>query len=321
MLLENHRVDLAEGTESFMQMVLDMGEGNIFGHCRDMKECKWAYRWTGEDGSENFLTCINYGFAKDSIQWWKVAEGRLEEYDYITEHYDPSHVISCEGQVYCLTEAVPDYRGGSVYAEILEVGDGEKWRTACFCISADVYSGEELDFACIPLYEEEGLPSGVKDYVQGRCGEIVSACRNVKLLSHTEKIHTGKGQGFAADVDNDGIVEYWDANYTGCLDVTFYEMENGELHSIPFEELLPWDGAGLLAEALVLRQLWCEKLGDTTYLFTVDEMLYSPDLILRTRVLKGDYVEDKAVYLLKLGMSEDYRERELKITPSAEGVG
>lgn len=81
------------------------------------------------------------------------------------------------------------------------------------------------------------------------------------------------------------------------------------------------DFADLPEEALILRQLWCEKLGDTTYLFTVEGVPYSPDFLLRIRVLKDNYIEEKAVYLLKVSMVEDYRERVLEITPSAEGVG
>lgn len=133
---------------------------------------------------------------------------------------------------------------------------------------------------------------------------------------------------FACDVDNDGIVEYGHAERRGYLDVTFYEKENGEFRVIALEEVLhdPDSDRGGTDESFVetsaLRQLWCEKLGDVTYLFTVEELAYSPDYILRIRVLKDDYVEDKAIYLLKADMEESCRDWDLlEITPTAEGVG
>ncbi len=347
MLLESYRVDLTEDTERFMQMVLEMGEENIFGYPgRKAQECKWAYRWYGEDRGENFLTCINYNYAKDSIQWWKVTEGRLEEYDYVTECINPSQIINCEGRVYCITEAVPYYRGGEVYASILEIGNEESWREAVFSISTDRDSVEKQDFTCFALYEEEGLSLGIKDYVQKRYEEMARTCVSGswnRLLSGTEEgqgltaearrilnsLSDGNGNlyanhhYFAADVDNDGMVEYGAADDGSCLDVTFYELEKGTFHSIPLQKMLPEqnDATGLLAKASILRQLWCEKLEDTTYLFTVEEVEYSPDLLLRIRVLKGNYIEDKAVYLLKVSMAEGYREWDLEITPSAEAVG
>lgn len=341
MLLDHYRIDLTEDTNSFMQMASEIGKENVLGYHREEGECKWAYRWFGVDGSENFLSCINYCYAKDSIQWWKVTEGRLEEYAYVTESYEPSWMISCEGQAYWITEAVPDYRGGDVNAAVMEIGDGENWRTACFFISADFEPVEERDFTCIPLYEKDVLSVGIKDYVQGRCEEIVSACRDAKLLSDMEerqgltaeayRMLNSLSDGsmgmytnyryFAADIDNDGTVEYGVAEDGRGLDVTFYELEKGEFHIIPLEEMLLDDATGQPVEVLLLRQLWCEKLGDTTYLFTVEEVAYSPDLLLRIRVLKEDRIEEKAVYLLKVNMAEDYREWDLEITPSAEGVG
>lgn len=272
-----------------------------------------------------------------------MTEGRLEEYAYITESYEPSQMIRCGGQAYWTTEAVPDYRGGDVNAVVMEIGHGENWRTACFFISSDLDFVEERDFTCILLYEKDGLSVEIKDYVQGRCEEIVSACREGKLLSGQ-----GEGQGltaeenrmlnslsdgrkgmytnyhyFAVDIDNDGMMEYGVAEDGNGLDVTFYEKEQGEFHMIPLEEMLPRrdDPSNLPAEASVLRQLWCEKLGDETYLCTVEEVAYSPDLLLRIRVLKEDRVEEKAVYLLKVNMTEYYREWDVEITPSAEGVG
>lgn len=340
-LLERCRMDLTADTERFLQLVPDQGKGNVFGSSGREGECKWAYRWFGEDGSENFLSCINYRYAKDSIQWWKVTEGGLEEHAYVTESYEPSQVIRCDGQVYWINEAVPDGRGGSVWADAMEVGNGEKWRTACFSISANPV--EEGDFACIPLYEAEGLSPAVRDYVQGRWGEVVSACRSVNLISGTgegqeptagaERMLDSLSDGsrgrsanhhyFTADVDNDGRMEYGAAQYSGGLDVTFYELEEGAFRVIPFQEVLPEreDADGLPAEALTLRQLWCEKLGDVTYLFTVEEVADSPDFLLRIRVFGDDRVEGKAAYLLRGNMAEDYREGDLEITPSAEGVG
>lgn len=192
MLLDKYGVDLTENTERFMHMILQTGKESIYGYDRETDECKWAYRWLGEDESENFLSCINYCYAKDSIQWWKVTEGRLEEYAYVTEYENPSQIISCEGQVYCITEAVPNYRGGEVYTSIVEIGNGENWRTSCFFISTGIDPAAERNIACIALYEAEGLSSGIKDYVQGRYEEIVRACENRKLiLSETEE---GQGQ-------------------------------------------------------------------------------------------------------------------------------
>ncbi|MCM1120703.1 MAG: hypothetical protein NC543_15225 [bacterium] len=343
MRLDRYKIDLTEDTKSFVQMVSEMGKENVLGDYREEWECKWAYRWLGVDGSENFLSCINYCYAKDSIQWWKVTEGRLEEYAHVTESYEPSWMISCEGQAYWITEAVPDYRGGDVNASVMEIGDGDNWRTACFFISADFEPVEEQDYTCIPLYEKDELSVGIKDYVQGRCEEIVSACRSVKLLSDMEerqgltaaayRMLNSLSDGsvdmytnyhyFVADIDNDGTVEYGVAEDGRGLEVIFYEMEKGEFHIIPFEEmLLEQDGAtNLPVEVSFLRQLWCEKLGDTTYLFTVEEVAYSPDLLLRIRVLREDRVEEKAVYLLQVNMAEDYREGDIEITPSAEGVG
>ncbi len=341
-LLERYRLDLTEDTEIFWERVFETGEENVFGYYREVEECKWAYRWFGEDGDENFLTCINYRYAKDSIQWWKVTEGRLEEYAYVTEKENPSQIIRCEGRVYCITEAVPAYRGGTVYTDVMEIGDGGSWRTSCFLLWNG--SKEEREVTCIPLYEEVGLSFEIKDYVQARYEEAAEACRYdgwMKLLAGTEEgeltteenrmldsLSDGRRNAyanchyFAADVDNDGRVEYGAADLRGWLEVTFYEMENGAFHVIPLEEMLPGrDAAGFLTEAAVLRQLWCEKLGDTTYLFTVEEVAYSPDLFLRVRVLKENAVEDKAVYLLKVNMAEDYREGDLEITPLAEGVG
>lgn len=341
-LLDRYRIDLTEDTKSFMRLVSESGKENVFGYYREEGECKWAYRWSGEDGSDNFLSCINYCYAKDSIQWWKVTEGRLEEYAYITESYEPSQVISCGGQAYWITEAVPCYRGGDVNAAVMEIGDGGNWRTACFFISADFELVEEGDFTCIPLYEEADLSAEIKDYVQGRCEQMVSACRSGKLLSNAEegqeltaevyRMLNSLSDGsmglytdyyFAADVDNDGTMEYGAAEDRRGLDVTFYELETGEFHVIPFAEMLfeQDHAADLPVEVSVLRQLWCEKLGDTTYLFTVEEVAYSPDLLLRIRVLKEDRIEEKAVYLLQVNMAEDYREWDLEITPSAEGVG
>ncbi len=355
MLLESYRVDLTEDTESFMQMVQETMGNRTFVH-REDEECKWAYRWGGEDGSDNFLSCINYGFAKDSIQWWKVTDGSLEEYAYVMESYDSPQIISCEGQVYCITEAVPAYWGGEVSTSIIKIDNGETWRTAHFSISTSEYylrgsgsgSGltreEEQDFTCIPLYEAGGLPLVVKDYVQERYEEAARACMNWKiyvsdmeegqgLTAEANRMLNSLSDGsrdlyanryyFAADIDNDGIVEYGAAEDGGGLAVTFYEAEKGAFYCIPFEEMFPRqdDFADLPEEALILRQLWCEKLGDTTYLFTVEGVSYSPDFLLRIRVLKDNYVEEKAVYLLKVSMAEDYRERDLEITPSAEGVG
>lgn len=342
-LLDRYRIDLTEDTKRFMQMVSEIGKENVFGYYREEGECKWAYRWFGDDGSENFLSCINYCYAKDSIQWWKVTEGKLEEYAYVTESYEPSQMISCEGQAYWITEADSYYRGGDVNAAVMEIDDGDNWRTASFFISADFEPVDERDLTCIPLYEEDELPAGIKDYVQGRCEEIVNACRNVKLLPNAEegqeltaeayRMLNSLSDGsmgmctnyyyFAADVDNDGKAEYGAAEDRRGLDVTFYELEKGEFHIIPFAEMLfeQDDAADLPVEASVLRQIWCEKLGDTTYLFTVEEVAYSPDLLLRIRVLKEDRVEEKAVYLLQVNMAEDYREWDLEITPSAEGVG
>lgn len=125
---------------------------------------------------------------------------------------------------------------------------------------------------------------------------------------------------FACDVDNDGMVEYGHADYRSYLDVTFYEKENGEFRVISLEEVLHDlnPDRDSTAEAFVktaaLRQLWCEKLGDVTYLFTVEELAYSPDYILRIRVLKDDYVEDKAQggyggSLPGLGFIRDYAGR------------
>ena len=264
-----------------------------------------------------------------------MTDGSLEEYAYVMESYDSPQIISCEGQVYCITEAVPDYWGGEVSTSIIKIDNGVTWRTAHFSISTSEYylrgsgSGtvltreEEQDFTCIPLYEAGGLPLVVKDYVQERYEEAARACMNWKiyvsdmeegqgLTAEANRMLNSLSDGsrdlyanryyFAADIDNDGIVEYGAAEDGGGLAVTFYEAEKGAFYCIP-------------------RQLWCEKIGDTTYLFTVEGVPYSPDFLLRIRVLKDNYIEEKAVYLLKVSMAEDYRERDLEITPSAEGVG
>lgn len=93
---------------------------------------------------------------------------------------------------------------------------------------------------------------------------------------------------------------------------------------IPLEEVIldQNNRTESLVETSALLQLWCEELGDTTYLFTVEGLAYSPDYILRIRVIKDDYVEDKAVYLLKADMEEYCWDWDiLEITPTAEGVG
>ncbi len=349
-LLESYKLDLTEDTEIFMQRAAETDWRNSIGlHSKDWK-CKWAYRWL-EDGSENFLSCINYNYAKDSIQWWKMGEAGLEEYDYVTESYDPSQMICCDGRFYCITEAVPEYRGGEVYTKILEIGDSENWRTSDFSIRTRPF--EDQDLVCIPLYEEAGLSNEVKEYVQEWYEAIGEACiggkwgwgstlfagtegreltaeenRMLNSLSDGSRNVYSNHRYFACDVDNDGIVEYGHAERRGYLDVTFYEKENGEFRVIALEEVLhdPDSDRGGTDESFVetsaLRQLWCEKLGDVTYLFTVEELAYSPDYILRIRVLKDDYVEDKAIYLLKADMEESCRDWDLlEITPTAEGVG
>lgn len=60
---------------------------------------------------------------------------------------------------------------------------------------------------------------------------------------------------FAADVDNDGIVEYGASEDGRGLDVTFYEAEKDEFHIIPFEEMFfeQDNAADLPAEASLLR--------------------------------------------------------------------
>lgn len=349
-LLESHKLDLTEDTEIFMQRAAETDWRKSIGLDAKDGECKWAYRWL-EDGSENFLSCINYNYAKDSIQWWKMGEAGLEEYAYVTESYDPSQMICCDGRFYCITEAVSEYRGGGVYTRILEIGDSEKWRTSDFSIRTRPF--EDQDLVCIPLYEEEGISHEVKEYVQEWYEAIGEACIGGRwgwgssLFSGTEErvltaeesrmlnsLSDGSGnlyannRYFACDVDNDGIVEYGHAEGGGYPDVTFYEKENGEFRVIALEEVPhdPNPDRGSPDESFVetsaLRQLWCEKLGDVTYLFTVEELAYSPDYILRIRVLIDDYVEDKAIYLLKADMEEFCRDWDLlEITPTAEGVG
>ncbi|MDE6014991.1 MAG: hypothetical protein K2H41_04680, partial [Acetatifactor sp.] len=348
-LLESYRLELTEDTEIFMQRAAETDWRKSIGLDAKDGECKWAYRWL-EDGSENFLSCINYNYAKDSIQWWKMGEAGLEEYAYVTESYDPSQMICCDGRFYCITEAVPEYRGGEVYTKVLEIGDSENWRTSSFSIRTRPF--EDQDIVCIPLYEEEGISHEVKEYVQEWYEAIGEACIGgkwgwgISLFAGTEErgltaeesrmlnsLSDGRNsyanhRYFACDVDNDGIVEYGHANYRSYLDVTFYEKENGEFRVIALEEVLPDSDSNLsstaeaFVETSVLRQLWCEKLGDVTCLFTVEELAYSPDYILRIRVLKDAYVEDKAIYLLKADMEESCRDWDLlEITPSAEAVG
>lgn len=348
-LLESYKLDLTEDTEIFMQRAAETDWRKSIGLDAKDGECKWAYRWL-EDGSENFLSCINYNYAKDSIQWWKMGEAGLEEYAYVTESYDPSQMICCDGRFYCITEAVPEYRKGEVYTKVLEIGDSENWRTSGFSIRTRPF--EDQDLVCIPLYEEAGISHEVKEYVQEWYEAIGEACiggkwgEGISLFAGTEErvltaeenrmlnsLSDGRNSYanhhyFACDVDNDGIVEYGHADYRSYLDVTFYEKENGEFRVIALEEVLPDSDPNLssTAEAFVktsaLRQLWCEKLGDVTYLFTVEELAYSPDYILRIRVFKDDYVEDKAIYLLKADMEESCRDWDLlEITPSAEAVG
>lgn len=340
-LLESYKLDLSEDMEIFMEKIeeTDWEEGSrSYSYARN-GECKWVYRWLAEDGSENFLSCINYNYAKDSIQWWRLAEGGLEEYAYVMETEYPSQIICCEGQVYCITKAVPYYRGGEVYTFVMEIGDSLNWRTSWFNISDK--DAEHQDFTLIPLYEAKALSREVEDYVQGRYEEIGKACMEVNLFCgmKEEKAFTteenrilnslsGGTRGryvnehyFTADVDNDGIVEYGYAIEHGGLDVTFYEKEKGEFRVIPFADLLPdsADKTESLAKLSVLRQLWCEKLGDKTYLFTVEEMAYSPDYILRVRVLEEDSAKDIGIYLLKTEMEEDcYGWKRLEITPTAE---
>lgn len=341
-LLESYRLDLTEDTEIFMQRVAETDWRKSIGLLSGDWECKWAYRWTEEDGSENFLSCINYNYAKDSIQWWKIGEEGLEEYDYIMEA--PLQMICCGGQFYCITEAAPEYRGGEVSIMLLEIGDSENWRYLFFAIQ--IRSFDDQDLACIPLYEAEELSDEVKNYVQEWYEAIVEACIGVSLFSGTEEwkeltaeesrmlnsLSDGKKDRyanhhyFACDVDNDGIVEYGYANYRGYLDVTFYEKEYGQFRIIPLEEVIHDSAQSSVAETLVetsfLQQLWCEEMGDTTYLFTVEGLAYSPDYILRIRVLKDDCMEEKAVYLLKVDMEEVcYDWRILEITPTSEGVG
>lgn len=347
-LLDSYRLDLTEDTEIFMQRAAETDwRKSIGGLLSKDWECKWAYRWFEEDGSENFLSCINYNFAKDSIQWWKMGEWGLEEYDYVTENTKTSQMICCEGRFYCITEAIPEYRGGRVYTSILEIGDSENWRTSGFSIRTRSFDDQEL--ACIPLYEAEGLSPKVKDYVQEWYEAIGEACiekislfsgtedgkeltaeenRMLNCLSDGEKDIYSNHRYFVCDVDNDGIAEYGHAGFGSELDVTFYEKENGEFRVIPLEEeVIPglepdWSsGPETLVKTSVLLQLWCEKMGDTTYLFTVNRLAYSPDCILRIRVLKDDYVEDKAIYLLKADMEEHCYDWDiLEITPTAEDV-
>lgn len=333
-LLESYKPDLTEDMEIFMERAAETDWSKGIERYKD-GERKWAYRWLEEDGSENFLTCSNY-YEKDSIQWWKTGEGGLEEYAYVMEYRNPSQMICCGGQFYCMSEAVPEYKywGGGVYVDIMEIGDSENWRTSAFSIWTRSF--DDQDLACIPLYEEEELPSEVKDYVQ----EIGKACVKDSFIPGTEekeltaeenRILNSLSNGsinlyadhryFTCDIDNDGKVEYGHADY---WDATFYEKENGEFRVIPLKKVIPnlSGAAGSFAERAFLQQLWCEKLGDTTYLFTVEELAYSPDHILRIRVLREDYVEEKAIYLFKADMEESCWDWGiLEITPSAEGVG
>lgn len=82
--------------------------------------------------------------------------------------------IFCDGRFYCITEAVPEYRGGEVYTRILEIGDSENWRTSGFSIRIRPF--EDQDIVCIPLYEEEGISHEVKEYVQEWYEAIGEAC-------------------------------------------------------------------------------------------------------------------------------------------------
>lgn len=348
-LLDEYRLDLSEDTAYFMKKAAETwGKGFDF---RGEGECKWAYRWLGEDGIENFLSCINYhGGPGDSIQWWKTAETGLEEYSYVTETDAPSFLVCCQGQVYCITQAALEYRTGEVSISIMEIGNLENWRESCFFILRPS-SVDPEDFACISLYEEEGLSPGVKDYVQERCGEMVSAgvgwsfsllsgmeeesgltaedIRMLNSLSNGDKDRYANHHYFAADVDNDGIAEYGFADGGSGLEVTFYEKENGSFCVVPFEELLPDRGATIgtnsevsYIETSFLQELWCERLEDTTYLFSMESLEYSPDYILRIRVVREGCVEDKAIYLLKVNMEEYcYYWDIMDIRLSSEGVG
>ena len=168
------RVDLLKDTDLFLQQM-----GKRLREDKYYWECKWAYHWTAEDGSENFISCVNYSLAKDSIEWWKLAEGEVQEHAYIMETATDSQLIDYEGQLYCVTDFGRSYgaRGGSsVEMQVIEMNRLEDWRATWFTISSA--ASELQDFTCIPLYEEEGLCREIRDYIE-ECYEAVGeSCVN-----------------------------------------------------------------------------------------------------------------------------------------------
>lgn len=317
------RVDLLKDTDLFLQQM-----GKRLREDKYYWECKWAYHWTAEDGSENFISCVNYSLAKDSIEWWKLAEGEVQEHAYIMETATDSQLIDYEGQLYCVTDFGRSYgaRGGSsVEMQVIEMNRLEDWRATWFTISSA--ASELQDFTCIPLYEEEGLCREIRDYIE-ECYEAVGeSCVNgsVELFSASGETACTKAQErilrnlsdgsvtkyaqtyyFTADIDNDGIMEYAKADWWHGWVVTFYEQENGDFSVIPFESVVntPVREQETLAVVSGLSQVWCKELGGVTYLFTAENLWDSPDLVLRVRMLKEDALADKAVYLLKANMAE-----------------
>ncbi len=315
------QVDLSKDTGLFLQQM-----GKRLQQDEEYWECKWAYHWTAEDASESFISCVNYGYRKDSIEWWKLVEGEVQEHAYIMETQTDSQLIDYEGQIYCVTDFGRSYgaRGGSsVETEVIEMNRLEDWRGTWFVISST--ASELQDFTCVPLYEEEGLCTEIRDYIV-ECHEAVGESSvNVELFSVSEETECTKAQErvlrnlsdgsvsmyaqryyFTADIDNDGIMEYAEADWRNGWEVTFFEQENGDFSVIPFEHVINVQAMEqeTLAEVSCLSQIWCKELGGVTYLFTAENLCDSPDLLLRVRLLKDDGLTDKAIYLLKANMAE-----------------
>ncbi|MDE7323465.1 MAG: hypothetical protein K2N73_12260 [Lachnospiraceae bacterium] len=320
---EPYRVDLSKDTELFLKRMQS--------HLRrdeDYWKCKWAYHWTASDGSENFISCINYSWESDSIEWWKLVAGEVQDHAYITETETDSQLIDYEGQLYCVTDFGRTYGslgGDSVEMEVIEMNRLEDWRYTWFVIHST--ASDSQDFSCIPLYEEEGLCPEIKDYIDGCCENVGESCAKagIEIFSRSGETEYTKAQErvlknladgsvtgspyayyFAADIDNDGTMEYAAASWLRGWMVTFYENEDGNFCVIPIENITavsPGEQEAP-AETANLSQMWCKELGGTTYLFTVENLWDSPDLVLRVRMLKGDVMVDKAIYLLKANMAE-----------------
>lgn len=185
-------------------------------------------------------------------------------------------------------------------------------------------------YRCIPLYEKEGIPAVLPEYVENHFKEISETCLSnrvypgqkpemelgtdcLRIMKNISEgtYDTGETPDYLrydlCDVDNDGTMEYvkyrfdYDADWAyGTVQGFVYRNSEEGFRVFTLEGITKiWDNV----------QLWFEEIDGTTYLFTVEMCMDSHDYLLRIKLINDGTVEEVAAYLLKAG----YREQ-IKIT-------